>query len=96
MMSTKMRFLDTLYFGSIVSATDPVTVLALFTDLNVDPMLTGLVLGKSDLTVLALFTDLNVDPMLTGLVLGKSDLTVLARPLRRPQRRPHAHRPRPR
>jgi hypothetical protein len=57
---------------------------ALFADLNVDPMLTGLVLGKSDLTglilgksdliVLALFTDLNVDPMLSGLVLGKSDV----------------------
>ena len=45
MMSVKMGFLDTLYFGSIISATDPVTSLAIFTDLNVDPMLNGLVLG---------------------------------------------------
>jgi len=41
-----MRFLDTLYFGAIISATDPVTTLAIFTDLHVDPTLTGLVLGK--------------------------------------------------
>ena len=41
-----MRFLDTLYFGAIVSATDPVTTLAIFNDINVDPMLNGLVLGK--------------------------------------------------
>ena len=47
MMSVKMGFLDTLYFGSIISATDPVTSLAIFTDLNVDPMLNGLVLGKA-------------------------------------------------
>jgi sodium/hydrogen exchanger-like protein 6/7 len=46
MTTTRIGFVDTLYFGSIVSATDPVTVLALFTDLNVDPMLTGLVLGE--------------------------------------------------
>ena len=41
-----MRFLDTLYFGAIVSATDPVTTLAIFNDINVDPMLNGLVLGE--------------------------------------------------
>ena len=46
MISTKMRFLDTLFFGAIVSATDPVTTLAIFNDINVDPMLNGLVLGK--------------------------------------------------
>ena len=40
-----MRFLDTLYFGAIISSTDPVTILAIFTDLHVDPTLTGLVLG---------------------------------------------------
>ncbi|XP_023324392.1 sodium/hydrogen exchanger 9 isoform X2 [Eurytemora carolleeae] len=47
LISTKMRFLDTLYFGAIISATDPVTTLAIFTDLHVDPTLTGLVLGES-------------------------------------------------
>jgi len=47
LISTPMRFLDTLYFGAIVSATDPVTTLAIFNDINVDPMLNGLVLGES-------------------------------------------------
>ncbi|TRY61537.1 hypothetical protein TCAL_04177 [Tigriopus californicus] len=42
-----LKFLDVLYFGAIVSATDPVTILAIFQDLHVDPMLNGLVLGES-------------------------------------------------
>ncbi|XP_071746094.1 sodium/hydrogen exchanger 6 [Lepeophtheirus salmonis] len=42
-----LKFLDALYFGAIVSATDPVTVLAIFNDLQVDTMLHGLVLGES-------------------------------------------------
>ena len=45
--SLDVHFLDTLYFGAIVSATDPVTILAVFQDLNVDPLLNGLVLGES-------------------------------------------------
>ena len=43
----QISFLDTLYFGSIVSATDPVTTLAIFSDLHVDPLLNSLVLGES-------------------------------------------------
>jgi sodium/hydrogen exchanger-like protein 6/7 len=46
-MSIQMTFLETLHFGCIISATDPVTTLAIFTDLNVDPTLNGLVLGES-------------------------------------------------
>jgi len=46
-MEINMTFLDTLHFGCIISATDPVTTLAIFTDLNVDPTLNGLVLGES-------------------------------------------------
>lgn len=46
-MAIKMTFLETLHFGCIISATDPVTTLAIFTDLNVDPTLNGLVLGES-------------------------------------------------
>ena len=47
MIAINITFLETLYFGSIVSATDPVTTLAIFTDLNVDPLMNSLVLGES-------------------------------------------------
>merc|ERR1711963_830526 len=47
LISIKITFLESLYFGSIVSATDPVTTLAIFTDLNVDPLMNSLVLGES-------------------------------------------------
>jgi len=47
LMTVQMTFLETLHFGCIISATDPVTTLAIFTDLNVDPTLNGLVLGES-------------------------------------------------
>eukprot|EP00088_Acartia_fossae_P047287 TRINITY_DN5127_c0_g1_i1.p1 TRINITY_DN5127_c0_g1~~TRINITY_DN5127_c0_g1_i1.p1 ORF type:complete len:548 (+),score=74.64 TRINITY_DN5127_c0_g1_i1:71-1645(+) len=46
-MTISITFLETLHFGCIISATDPVTTLAIFTDLNVDPTLNGLVLGES-------------------------------------------------
>lgn len=45
--SVSFKFLDMLYFGAIVSATDPVTVLAIFNDLHADTMLNGLILGES-------------------------------------------------
>lgn len=41
------RFLDTLHFGALISATDPVTVLAIFNDLHVDVNLYALVFGES-------------------------------------------------
>jgi len=47
MITVKLTFLESLYFGSIVSATDPVTTLAIFTDLNVAPLMNSLVLGES-------------------------------------------------
>lgn len=40
-------FIDCLYFGAIISATDPVTVLAIFNDLRVDVTLHALVFGES-------------------------------------------------
>eukprot|EP00090_Calanus_glacialis_P002103 TRINITY_DN11580_c0_g1_i1.p1 TRINITY_DN11580_c0_g1~~TRINITY_DN11580_c0_g1_i1.p1 ORF type:complete len:614 (+),score=151.22 TRINITY_DN11580_c0_g1_i1:384-2225(+) len=46
-ITLKIRFLDTLYFGAIVSATDPVTTIAIFSDIHVDPMINSLVLGES-------------------------------------------------
>jgi solute carrier family 9 (sodium/hydrogen exchanger), member 6/7 len=45
--SSSFTFLDLLYFGSIISATDPVTVLAIFNDLHVDVNLYALVFGES-------------------------------------------------
>uniref|UniRef100_A0A8B9HNI6 Sodium/hydrogen exchanger n=1 Tax=Astyanax mexicanus TaxID=7994 RepID=A0A8B9HNI6_ASTMX len=40
-------FTDCLFFGAIISATDPVTVLAIFNDLKVDVDLYALLLGES-------------------------------------------------
>lgn len=40
-------FLDTLYFGALMSPTDPLTVLAIFSDLRVDVNLYALVFGES-------------------------------------------------
>ncbi|ESN94373.1 hypothetical protein HELRODRAFT_119364, partial [Helobdella robusta] len=46
--STKLTmFTDCLLFGAIISATDPVTVLAIFNDLNVDVDLYAIVFGES-------------------------------------------------
>jgi len=41
------KFLDFVYFGAIISATDPVTILTIFQDLHADVMLNGLILGES-------------------------------------------------
>lgn len=43
----QFSWVDCLYFGAIISATDPVTVLAIFNDLNVDVTLYALVFGES-------------------------------------------------
>lgn len=40
-------FLDTLYFGALISPTDPLTILAIFHDLHVDVNLYALVFGES-------------------------------------------------
>lgn len=41
------QFVDCLLFGAIVSATDPVTVLAVFKELRVDVNLDALLFGES-------------------------------------------------
>lgn len=43
----QFTFVDTLYFGAFISATDPVTVLAVFNDLHVDVNMYALVFGES-------------------------------------------------
>ncbi|PRD26454.1 UNVERIFIED_CONTAM: Sodium/hydrogen exchanger 6 [Trichonephila clavipes] len=47
MPSLEFTFNDCLYFGAMISATDPVTVLAIFHDLHVDVNLYALVFGES-------------------------------------------------
>lgn len=46
-LANSFTFLDTLYFGALISSTDPVTVLAIFNDLHVDVNLYALVFGES-------------------------------------------------
>ncbi|XP_016987508.1 sodium/hydrogen exchanger 6 isoform X3 [Drosophila rhopaloa] len=46
-LSSSFSFLDTLYFGALISPTDPLTILAIFNDLRVDVNLYALVLGES-------------------------------------------------
>ena len=41
------KFIDMVYFGAIISATDPVTVLSIFSDLHADVGLSGIILGES-------------------------------------------------
>lgn len=49
MMPSKysFTFLDTLYFGALISPTDPLTILAIFSDKQVDVNLYALVFGES-------------------------------------------------
>lgn len=42
-------FLDCLFFGAIISSTDPVTILAIFNDIRVDVTLHAIVFGEAAL-----------------------------------------------
>ncbi|RZC41334.1 sodium/hydrogen exchanger 7, partial [Asbolus verrucosus] len=46
-LASSITFLDTLYFGALISSTDPLTILAIFNDLHVDVNLYALVFGES-------------------------------------------------
>uniref|UniRef100_A0A4W5KGJ2 Cation/H+ exchanger transmembrane domain-containing protein n=1 Tax=Hucho hucho TaxID=62062 RepID=A0A4W5KGJ2_9TELE len=46
-LTNKFYYTDCLFFGAIVSATDPVTVLAIFNELHVDVDLYALLFGES-------------------------------------------------
>ena len=46
-MFHNFTFSDCLFFGAIISATDPITVLAIFNELHVDVDLYALVFGES-------------------------------------------------
>lgn len=47
LINSTITFIDCLLFGALISATDPVTVLAIFSDLHVDVNLYALVFGES-------------------------------------------------
>lgn len=42
-----LTYIDSMIFGSILSATDPVTILAIFSQLKVDPQLYAIIFGES-------------------------------------------------
>ncbi|XP_011304051.1 sodium/hydrogen exchanger 7 isoform X2 [Fopius arisanus] len=46
-LSQSYGFLDTLYFGALISPTDPLTIISIFNDLHVDVNLYALVFGES-------------------------------------------------
>ncbi|KAJ8684172.1 hypothetical protein QAD02_019964 [Eretmocerus hayati] len=46
-LSSSFTFLDTLYFGALISPTDPLTIISIFNDLHVDVNLYALVFGES-------------------------------------------------
>ncbi|KAI5711407.1 hypothetical protein M8J76_013935 [Diaphorina citri] len=46
-LKSGFTFLDSLYFGALISPTDPLTILAIFNDLKVDVNLYALVFGES-------------------------------------------------
>lgn len=46
-LSKSFTFLDLLFFGALISPTDPVTILAIFNDLRVDVNLYSMVFGDS-------------------------------------------------
>ncbi|CAG8568086.1 1895_t:CDS:2 [Acaulospora morrowiae] len=59
--SLSLSFLDSMIFGSILSATDPVTVLTIFQTLKVDPQLYSIIFGESilnDATAIVLYETL--------------------------------------
>ncbi|XP_024935718.1 sodium/hydrogen exchanger 7 isoform X5 [Cephus cinctus] len=46
-LASSFTFLDTLYFGALISPTDPLTIISIFNDLHVDVNLYALVFGES-------------------------------------------------
>ncbi|CAG8443467.1 8319_t:CDS:2 [Ambispora gerdemannii] len=91
-----LSFLDSMIFGAILSATDPVTVLAIFQTFKVDPKLYSVIFGESilnDAVAIVLYEtlkqfrgqELHVSNVIRGIG------TFLARYRKRAEHLPHAH-----
>ncbi|EMP32574.1 Sodium/hydrogen exchanger 7 [Chelonia mydas] len=63
-LSDKFYYTDCLFFGAVISATDPVTVLAIFNELHADVDLYALLFGESVLNdaVAIVLSSVGVDP----------------------------------
>ncbi|UJR38360.1 hypothetical protein I4U23_031030 [Adineta vaga] len=77
-LRTFFSFTDSLYFGAIISATDPVTVLAIFNDLNVDVDLYAIIFGESVLNdAVCLVLANSIEKYVAGAILDKFDRTLM-------------------
>ncbi|KAJ3209416.1 monovalent cation:H+ antiporter, CPA1 (nhx1) [Dinochytrium kinnereticum] len=66
-----LTFLDCIVFGSILSSTDPVTVLAIFHQMRVDPKLYAIIFGESilnDSVAIVLFATLDSSYLLSNAI----------------------------
>jgi len=71
-------FADCLFFGAIISATDPVTVLAIFADLHVDVTLYALVFGESILNdAVAIVLALSVDSVIASQYYNSQEMNAI-------------------
>ncbi|KAI5635735.1 sodium/hydrogen exchanger family domain-containing protein [Phthorimaea operculella] len=87
-LASSFTFLDTLYFGALISPTDPLTILAIFSQLKcdhvaslassftfLDTLYFGALISPTDpLTILAIFSQLKVDVNLYAMIFGESVL----------------------
>lgn len=74
--TTPLSLNDCLLFGALISATDPVTILAIFHDLHVDVDLYALVFGESvlnDAVAIVLYRTIGEYAGVSGRVLGAGD-----------------------
>lgn len=76
--TSQFSFVDALRFGALISATDPVTVLAIFNDLHVDVNLYALVFGESVLNdAVAIVMTRTLEDYEEGLEVGDVDPTFI-------------------
>ncbi|CAM9183140.1 unnamed protein product, partial [Ectocarpus fasciculatus] len=74
--SSKITLMEGMTFGSLISATDPVSTLAVFTELKVDPNLFYLVFGESVLNDAIAITLFKTFSKFVGLPLGPADMFI--------------------
>lgn len=72
-LSHEISLLETICFGSLISATDPVSTLAVFTELRVDPTLFYLVFGESVMNDAVAITLFRTTGKYVGLEIGPEE-----------------------